>query len=627
MKECVGNSGELKKIKPSDMALMTTTKVRINGKVLPYYETLELKQEINDHHYLTLVCRTDDIPVENPTKEQALGAFKEHIGAAITIEIIPIRKDDTIYTDDFRFSGMIVKIDEEWQSLGRGGLITLYGCSGTIMADGAPNYNSYHKQSLAFIAEETLRGYHRNALIPEIKPAHPQLTDEILYSVQQGCSDFEYLQRLASYYGQWLYSADGKTLILGTPGTKQTILQYGKDLKSMRLEMRPTPNQFTYITDDYLEDSGQHQKDASEANTSSEMIQSYVYQKAAELFPKKTNQYHDNPHHDNPRPRSIMASRFGTQIEEYSKSRALNQVVMVGNSDNPRLRLGDKIGIQGHGQYRVIKITHTNTFDGDYENHFEAIEASTAVYPKMDLNQTPKSGSQVAKVTNNADPEGLGRVQVQLPWQVVKNKNTPWIRMLTQHAGLDRGAYCVPEIGDEVLVDFQGGNAERPYIVGSLYNKTQAPDGEWASKDNVEGNNVKALRTRSGHTIKLDDTKGGEMITITDKNSNLITIDTANNNMTIAAGETMTLTAKNINIKAGEDINMVAGNNFTKSVGEDYNVMTKNNTLIVQENLSTDSKKQENISDEITLSSNAKNLTLASGKTVDIQSKEKVKLF
>ena len=607
---------------------MTTTKVWINGKELPYYEELELKQEISDHHYLTLVCRAEDIPTAETNTSDNLGAFKEHIGGSISVEIVPTRRDEVIYTNDFRFSGMIVRVDDEWQHMGKGGLITLYACSGTIMADGASNHNSFYKQSLSFIAEETLRGYHRNALDFEITPAHPQLTDEILYSVQDGCSDFEYLKRLAAYYGQWLYTSNGKTLILGAPGTTETLLQYGKDLKSMRLEMKPVPNKFMYVTDDYLEqDTAQHQKDTEEVTTSSERIQSNVFDRAAALFPKKANSYHDSPFHDNPTPRSILASRFDKQIEQYTKARALNQVVMIANSDNPGILLGNTVLIQGQGKYRVIKVVHTNTHDGDYENYFEAIEASTEVYPKTDLTQTPKSGSQVAKVTDNADPEGLGRIQVRLPWQVASGKHTPWIRMLTQHAGMDRGAYCIPEIGDEVLVDFQGGNAERPYVVGSLYNATQKPNKEWTSQANVKDNNIKGFSTRSGHAVKLDDTDGGEMITITDKNQNLIEIDTVKNSITINAGEDMILNAKNFTLNVTEEIRVNAGTNMITQVAEDHSLSAKNTMAMVEENVTISAKEILENADKVRIESAQDNLELVSSKQVDIQGSENVKLF
>jgi len=180
----------------------------------------------------------------------------------------------------------------------------------------------------------------------------------------------------------------------------------------------------------------------------------------------------------------------------------------------------------------------------------------------------------------------------------------------------------IPELEEEVLIDFEGGNAEKPYMLGSLYHGTAKPD-SWKT----DTNDIKAIRTRSGHTIEFNDASGAESITITDINSNRIYIDTANNNITVDANETMTFNAKNININADENIRLTAGNDLTNSVAENYNVMAKNNNIIIEETIVTDSKKQENLSDEITMSSGKKNFTLISGKSVDVQSKEKVKLF
>ncbi|WP_452222683.1 phage baseplate assembly protein V, partial [Lacinutrix chionoecetis] len=207
---------------------------------------------------------------------------------------------------------------------------------------------------------------------------------------------------------------------------------------------------------------------------------------------------------------------------------------------------------------------------------------------------------------------------------------TPWIRIVTPHAGGDKGFHFVPEIDEEILVGFEGGNAEHPYMMGSLYN-----GGGKAGAFQSDANNIKAIKTRSGHIIEFNDTAAGESITIKDKNSNVIFIDTvsnniqvtANNNIEITAAETMTLSANNIKIKAKETIDMSAGKDFNKSIAENYNVMTKNSTKVVEDKLSTDAKSQTNVADEITVSSNKENLTLTSGKTVDVQSKEKVKLF
>ena len=142
----------------------------------------------------------------------------------------------------------------------------------------------------------------------------------------------------------------------------------------------------------------------------------------------------------------------------------------------------------------------------------------------------PKSETQVAIVKENSDPDSMGRIRVQFPWQKETGELTPWLRIVTPHAGGEKGFHFIPEIDEEVLIGFEGGNAERPYVLGTLYTGGANPAG-W----NTQNNDVKALRTRSGHTIELNDADGSEFIMITDKNRNIIHINTANNDITISA--------------------------------------------------------------------------------------------
>ena len=109
-----------------------------------------------------------------------------------------------------------------------------------------------------------------------------------------------------------------------------------------------------------------------------------------------------------------IKARLDNQIEQYTRAKALNQVIAKGSSDNP-VNLGEVIKIKGYGRYRIIKITHTNIEGGAYQNQFEAVDANFTAYPKMDIYRYPKSDIQIATVMENTDPDGLSRVKVQFP--------------------------------------------------------------------------------------------------------------------------------------------------------------------------------------------------------------------
>src|SRR3974390_1449993 len=124
-------------------------------------------------------------------------------------------------------------------------------------------------------------------------------------------------------------------------------------------------------------------------------------------------------------------------------------------------------------------------------------------------------GVAFAIVTNNRDPEGLARVKVALPW-MGDRAESDWARVGTPMAGPQRGVYLLPEVDDEVLVAFEQGSPSAPYVLGGLWNGKDAPP-----ESNADGHNDRrTIKSRSGHVIRLTDTKGQEQIEIIDSSGN-----------------------------------------------------------------------------------------------------------
>ncbi len=148
-------------------------------------------------------------------------------------------------------------------------------------------------------------------------------------------------------------------------------------------------------------------------------------------------------------------------------------------------------------------------------------------------------GVVIGVVTNNQDPENLGRVKVRFPW-LSESDESHWARVATLMAGPDRGSFFLPEVNDEVLVAFEHGDIRFPYVLGALWNGVDTPP-----QDNADGeNNLRLIKSRSGHIIRLDDTSGGEKIEIIDSSGdNSIIISTADNTITISASADITIRA------------------------------------------------------------------------------------
>jgi type VI secretion system secreted protein VgrG len=129
-------------------------------------------------------------------------------------------------------------------------------------------------------------------------------------------------------------------------------------------------------------------------------------------------------------------------------------------------------------------------------------------------------------------PKGLSRIQVQFPWQEHNNTKTPWIRVTTPYAGKGNGFHVLPEIGEEVLVDFEGGNAEKPVVIGTMFH------GEGKSGHGGAGNHMKGFQTASGNKLQMNDKDGS--VRLKDKGGASLKFDGAGN-ATTSAGASQTI--------------------------------------------------------------------------------------
>jgi phage protein D/phage baseplate assembly protein gpV len=163
-------------------------------------------------------------------------------------------------------------------------------------------------------------------------------------------------------------------------------------------------------------------------------------------------------------------------------------------------------------------------------------------------------GVVVGLVSNNKDPDLGGRIKVKFPWLDQKMESA-WARVAAPLAGDGRGLYWLPEVNDEVLLAFEHGDVNHPYVIGYLWN---GADKVPKRADQIVGSDGRVkqriLKTTSGHTVTLDDSTDSPGISIVDKTGqNKIFIDSTQNKMTITVDGDMDLLASKgtINMKAG----------------------------------------------------------------------------
>lgn len=189
------------------------------------------------------------------------------------------------------------------------------------------------------------------------------------------------------------------------------------------------------------------------------------------------------------------------------------------------------------------------------------------------VNQVP--GVTAGIVTNNQDPDKLGRIKLKLPWLSDDNE-TGWVRIAVLMAGADRGTVFLPEVGDEVLVAFEHGDINSPYVIGALWNsKAKPPEGNADGKNNIRKITSRSgheiifddnseqkkekveIHTKAGHKIVLDDSAGQEKIEIIDKTgSNKMIIDSVQNAINIESAMQLKIKANVVEIEAATSLTL-----------------------------------------------------------------------
>ena len=171
------------------------------------------------------------------------------------------------------------------------------------------------------------------------------------------------------------------------------------------------------------------------------------------------------------------------------------------------------------------------------------------------------NGVYSASVVDNRDPDGLARVLVRVSAPTEAVAGDLWARVATMMAGRNRGTWFVPEVGDEVLVAFERGDAKEAYVIGALWNAKARPPAEPPA-------DVKLIRSRNGVTLRIRDdrnnnalileTPGGQRITLQD-NPGSVRVEDANGNsvmlsasgMTVNASAAVTVNASRVEVSAG----------------------------------------------------------------------------
>ena len=536
----------------------------IDRKEISHFTSIELHQTINNHHHFKI-----SVPhsVVEPPRANTMQNAQNWLGKVVHIQLE--KHND--------FLGIITNI-QYTQELGHvGSQIVLTGYSKTILLESGQKLNSWEDTTLQDMIREVIKQGANEQLQNDIQP---EFTHKIDYQTQYAETDFQYIQRLAKTYNEWLFY-DGEKLFFGKPKKegKRIKLTYNKDLYNLNISVQATANQFSGFT--YNEDYNKLYKAQTQDKVEGlPMLGNQAFDASEKLFATPSFEYGRIATSDDMFLETILKKRQEAAMADAN--------YITATSSNNHLRIGTIVEIEstqalspaealakglnqnkihykteGIGTYIITEITHKATDIGEYENSFKALPAFIKKLPEPQI-AFPKAETQQALVIDNADPKGNGRIRVKMLWQQTKNLRTPWLRVMTPDAGTsgevptNRGMVFIPEIGDHVMLGFRYNDPNRPFVLGSLFNGTTAAGGQ-------EKNHLKSIFTRGGSTITFNELETS--ILVKDPSGNTWFMD-GNGNISVTAPNDITITAgANISITAGQNITSSAALNISESAG------------------------------------------------------------
>jgi len=526
------------------MAQLISSNITIAGSPIKQITSFQLTQNIFDHHYFRLVCPAESL---DGTDGGILHSSRNLIGGILQASVKATGTDGAL-----QFRGIVMQVEADRFS-GHTGNIIISGCSPTIVLDNGPHCKSWEKKAIKNIVQDVLKHFPQNLLQPQVAPLYPET---LAYTVQYKQTAWQFLSYLCSQYGEWLYY-DGNQLNVGALKSSDTAaLTFGSNISrfSMALQVQPANSQM--MAYDYLNHEVYNSTPQSiESKAGLNDLGKHVLQASNNVYAAQPKVWNNQ----------FVANK--KQLDDAINIRAAmqssNTVRFSGSSGHPGVKLGGTINVQGrnmysmsgenYGEYTIMSVSHYFDGSGNYNNDFTAVPSGIKV-PPVKAGNVPYSETQSGMVTDNHDPKGLGRVRVKFHWMNGTEK-TPWIRVTSPHGGGGKGMFFMPEVGEEVIIGFEGDSPIKPYVIGTVYH------GKASNTYGNGGNDVKALQTRSGNKVIMNDADGS--VFVEDKGGNSILIDGAgnitvksNNTVTINATNEITLNTKKITMIAENEISM-----------------------------------------------------------------------
>jgi len=564
---------------------------------------VELRQHTGDHDTFTIITPDDSL---DSFEGYVMENSKKLLGKTVTVNFHrfgAVRQS---------FMGIIANIRNKKDEGGGYGKLYITGYAPSILLENGKDCQSYENKTLDQIISAATAEYPSEA---KVKAENLNTKYAIPYTVQYKESDYQFIKRLAHRYGEYFYY-DGENLIFGNK--VQPIVKLGEniDLIDIEFEIMIKPQGFKYMAYDSISaEVKEKDSDSVKSQYKENGFQAIAVNASKEVFKKKAEMLFNATSQQN------VDSDLKEMVLRQKESRE-HLMQVRGRSRDPQLKIGGRaeisdINSKAMETYRIIEISHFH--DGsEYYNEFVGIP-DIFISPFFDEDAFPTCEEQSATVTDNDHPQGM--IKVQFPWQKKKGLTTPWLRVITPYAGKGKGMHIIPEIGEEVVIGFDNGNAERPFVFGAMFN------GKASAGLGGVGNFMKGLQTPTGSRLHMNDQDGslhmqdnGGVSMKFDGGGNATT--NANENHTVNAGNTHTTdVGGNSVIQMNKDgfVSLTASKEFKICVGASTIVIKEDGTITINGNqITIDAKEKLSASGKNELTLGTTNATIIGSTVVNI---------
>ncbi len=475
-----------------------------------------LVKEMLSPHEFTFTLRRDTIKKSDEFRRYDI--VSNILGQKVKCEVTA--KPDANTTSKLVFNGVIDKVSMKGLNL------ICVAHSPDADLQGTPRCRCFTNVKL----EDVVKAVIPNTLPKKIN-IHSYAKNVVFpYIVQYNESDYDFLVRLAKRFGSFMYF--NNNLVFGRIPTLPNQSIFQRDIKnycySASYELQTSDPNFKF--------EAYHYEDDLELKTTGTEYSTFSPEKLVKKATDNSTPFEANPDyciddpHSHPNDSEFWEDDHSviTMCGDLSNLATCTFTTYLVNLD-----VGNVVTINDNGPMLITSLNLTWDCDGTLSNEVTAkllphdnMDSDDVYPPYIDFNAYPKSSAQRAVVINNVDPKKMGRVQVQFVWQKVtsddEKKKLPWLRIAQPYGGNQKGCYILPEIGEEVMVGFEHDNMEKPFVIGTLYHdsqddqRKQMPENAWCEVNNDHdpkvnvGNEVKAFRTKKGHTIEFHDVNGDQ---------------------------------------------------------------------------------------------------------------------